>query len=258
MFKNVSSGGLFKKNVSQRVKPKQILDFALAEFSSAIEMLQAAKLVDDERLAIGFIEHALDEYRHTDFFLNILSNSTDTHLRFDPRFSLSLGFIRTDKFLFETCDISQFAAFISVNEANALKIFLQIRPSIQLIGQDYLNDLDTIIEDEREHMIASTQTEDIMLNFQHLLNDEQRHAHLSDKHLMKISKPSYRIYLKNKYRFGTWFRHIWASQTKIRWLIDLSISFLVINILIFFRPILKLPQSPKKNLISQKIGKYML
>ena len=38
-----------------------------------VEMLQAAKLVKNQNLKIGFINHALDEYKHTNFFLNLLS-----------------------------------------------------------------------------------------------------------------------------------------------------------------------------------------
>jgi hypothetical protein len=258
MFKNVAPKGLFTRKVSQEVSPKQILDFALAEFSSAVEMLQAAKLVDNKKLAKGFVEHALDEYRHTDFFLKILSNEKKTRLRFDPRLSVTQGFVRTDKFLFETCDINQFAAFVSVNEANALRIFLQIRPAIELTATHYLEDLDAIIEDEREHMLSTGQSDKLVLGYQHLLNDEQRHALLSDQHLKKISTPFYRIFLRTKYGIGTWFRHLWASQEGIRTIIDISISFIAIIAILPFRPILNFPTSSSKNLISPITAKYML
>ena len=39
-------------------------EFAAAEFASAIEMLFAAKKVDNIKLSFGFIKHALDEYKH--------------------------------------------------------------------------------------------------------------------------------------------------------------------------------------------------
>ena len=39
-------------------------EFAAAEFSSAVEMLFAAKAVNNKKLSDGFIRHALDEYKH--------------------------------------------------------------------------------------------------------------------------------------------------------------------------------------------------
>ena len=46
-------------------------EFASAEFSSAIEMLFAAKVVDNKKLSNGFIRHALDEYKHCSIFTKI-------------------------------------------------------------------------------------------------------------------------------------------------------------------------------------------
>jgi len=46
-------------------------EFAAAEFSSAVEMLFAAKVVNNKKLSDGFIRHALDEYKHYFIFTNI-------------------------------------------------------------------------------------------------------------------------------------------------------------------------------------------
>ena len=46
-------------------------EFAAAEFSSALEMLFAAKNVGNKKLSIGFIRHALDEYKHCSIFTTI-------------------------------------------------------------------------------------------------------------------------------------------------------------------------------------------
>ena len=46
-------------------------EFAGAEFSSAVEMLFAAKTVNNKKLSSGFIRHALDEYKHCFIFTNI-------------------------------------------------------------------------------------------------------------------------------------------------------------------------------------------
>ena len=69
MFINIKLGRISKNDYVQHLPERQILDFALAEFSSAVEMLQAAKLVTNHKLKYGLIEHALDEYKHTDFFI---------------------------------------------------------------------------------------------------------------------------------------------------------------------------------------------
>ena len=45
-------------------------EFAAAEFSSAVEMLFAAKVVNNKKLSEGFIRHALDEYKHCFIFTN--------------------------------------------------------------------------------------------------------------------------------------------------------------------------------------------
>ena len=46
-------------------------EFAAAEFSSAIEMMYAAKNINNTKLSYGFIKHALDEYNHSFIFNNI-------------------------------------------------------------------------------------------------------------------------------------------------------------------------------------------
>ena len=44
---------------------KSIVEFSYAEYGSALEMLAAAKRAKSPKLKIGYIKHALDEYRHT-------------------------------------------------------------------------------------------------------------------------------------------------------------------------------------------------
>ena len=45
--------------MSKKKKINAITEFALAEFGSAVEMLQAAKLAPDAKMAAGFIDHAV-------------------------------------------------------------------------------------------------------------------------------------------------------------------------------------------------------
>ena len=47
--------------MSIKNKINAIIEFSLAEFGSAVEMLQAAKRTSNTKMAIGFIDHAVDE-----------------------------------------------------------------------------------------------------------------------------------------------------------------------------------------------------
>ena len=51
-----------------------IVEFAYAEYGSALEMLTAAKKATSPKLKLGYIRHALDEYRHTGLLFQVLSN----------------------------------------------------------------------------------------------------------------------------------------------------------------------------------------
>ena len=51
MFKSIQTSNLDNIKHGTNLPGRQSLDFALAEFSSAIEMLQAAKLVESKALA---------------------------------------------------------------------------------------------------------------------------------------------------------------------------------------------------------------
>ena len=72
MYKSIQNSELNNVKNGTNLSGRQALDFALAEFSSAIELLQAAKLAASSSLSRGFINHALDEYRHTEFFKRLI------------------------------------------------------------------------------------------------------------------------------------------------------------------------------------------
>ena len=72
MFKHIKTINVKNKGEKSRISSETLTDFAYAEFSSAIEMLQAAKATDRKGLALGFVNHCLDEYRHTNFFLKVV------------------------------------------------------------------------------------------------------------------------------------------------------------------------------------------
>ena len=97
-------------------------------------MLQASKLVNDPKLSMGFIQHSLDEYKHTKYFLKLL-NETNSFEKKELRFSsiqcYQNGFLNNNKYLFEKMSLKQFSVFIGVNEKLALKAKIAIGSSVQ-------------------------------------------------------------------------------------------------------------------------------
>ena len=236
MFKQVLVKlGEGSKNNESNTREAMFLDFALAEFGSAIEMLQASKLVDQPKLAKGFLRHALDEYDHTEFFKNLLQDN-DTHdIKFDPRLAVKLGFLRTDIFLFERKSLQNFSAFIAVNEANALEVFLKLRPVLTKTNIEKIPKLDKIIVDEIEHLTNKQNQNELQQIFTSLLNDEARHAQLSNDYLKKVVSPWRFKFLRLKYRLGNKARHVWAKNKQVHTFVDRNVTNLVVWLLIKFR-----------------------
>ena len=53
---------------SSKKKVEFIENFSLAEYGSALDMLIAAELTESKKLKKGYLDHALDEFRHADLF----------------------------------------------------------------------------------------------------------------------------------------------------------------------------------------------
>ena len=74
---------LIPKNNLDKFEPLRccfvLNEFSAAEFASALEMLFAAKNVDDLKLSKGFIRHSLDEYKHFSIFTNIKNQISLEH-----------------------------------------------------------------------------------------------------------------------------------------------------------------------------------
>ena len=169
-------------------------EFASAEFSSAIEMLFAAKIVDNKKLSNGFIRHALDEYKHCSIFTKIKNQIISEYkinkkeLSFIPNHIYNKGYIYKDHFIFEKKKLNDFAIFIGANEEIAEK---------KLIA--FTNHL-------KEHKpIAYKQ-------IQNILKDEERHAEYSLRFAKNNNGPFlYKIKLA-KEKTLSFFRHIYANS----------------------------------------------
>ena len=83
-----------------------LVEFAYAEYGSALEMLAAAKRAKSPKLKIGYIKHASDEYRHTDLIFKVLSNQIERGVgkfkreyKFSPQNVVTKGYLDKDGFL---------------------------------------------------------------------------------------------------------------------------------------------------------------
>lgn len=169
-------------------------EFASAEFSSAIEMLFAAKVVDNKKLSNGFIRHALDEYKHCSIFTKIKNQIISEYkinkkeLSFIPNHIYNKGYIYKDHFIFEKKKLKDFAIFVGANEEIAEKKLIAFT--------DHL----------KEHKpLAYKEIQDI-------LKDEEKHAEYS----LRFAKSnhdllSYKIKL-SKEKILSFFRHIYANS----------------------------------------------
>ena len=227
MFKIVN----FKnKNVKELPAQKVCLDFALAEFSSAIEMLQASKKVDNTKLAIGFLRHCLDEYRHTNFFKSLISanqeNNINQSLLFNPVLVYQRGFINEKHFLFDEMNLDQFSVFIGVNEKQALNIFKKLNSDKWELKSVDKKELDNIIKEEENH--AKSSSEVYKETFKTILIDEEKHARLALSFAKsKIETLKYN-FLYYKYLLLNKIRHLIGNSEMIKKILSHIIAFLLI------------------------------
>ena len=228
MFKNIT----VKKKITHDEKINALLDFAYAEYSSAIEMKQAAKLAKQEKVVKGFINHCLDEYNHTSFFLNCLktiihNNNLENHRNFLPKQLYYLGFLNENYFLFEKYHLLKFANFIAVNEKQALLLFTNLKKSNLISEVNDLNKLNKIIKDEARHY-KETNDDVFFKEYEKLLFDEKRHVSFSRQFTIKNVKSFQRKYWSFKFWILNRFRHIVARNKKINSFFYYSVSILIV------------------------------
>ena len=190
-------------------------EFAAAEFSSAVEMLFAAKVVNNKKLSDGFIRHALDEYKHCFIFTNIKNQIileykiNKKELSFVPNHIYNKGYIYKDHFIFEKKKLNDFAIFVGANEEIAER---------KLIA--FSNHL-------KEHKPLA------FSEIQNILKDEERHAEYSLRFAKNINGFfSYKIKLAKEKTFS-FFRHIYANSFN-------KLSFIFYPILIIILMIISL------------------
>ena len=169
-------------------------EFAAAEFASALEMLYAAKNILDNKLSIGFIRHALDEYKHSSIFNKfkeqiILDNKINKkELSFVPNHLYNKGYIYKDHFIFEKKKVKDFAIFIGANEEIAEKKLI-----------DFANNI-------------KNNNNNLFYEIQNILKDEERHSEYSLRFAKKYNSAiGFKIKI-TKERIISYFRHLYANS----------------------------------------------
>ena len=107
-----------------------LVEFAYAEYGSALEMLTAAKKATSPKLKLGYIRHALDEYRHTGLLFQVLSNQVKNGVgefkreyKFSPQNVILKGYVDKEGFLVEKFPLKKFVEFVYSNEYLAKESF---------------------------------------------------------------------------------------------------------------------------------------
>ena len=210
-------------------------EFAAAEFSSAIEMLFAAKVVNNKKLSNGFIKHALDEYKHCFIFTNIKNQIISEYkinkkeLNFIPNHIYNKGYIFKDHFIFEKKKLNDFAIFVGANEEIAEKKLI------------------TFTDHIKEHKPLAYR------QIQNILKDEERHAEYS----LKFAKNNngvitYKIKLA-KEKTLSFFRHIYANSLNKFSFIFNPILISILILISFVTLFLKLKKDITDNNVMENI-----
>jgi rubrerythrin len=151
-----------------------LVEFAYAEYGSALEMLAAAKKVESPKLKIGYINHALDEYRHSKLIFDVLNNEVTRNndyfkkeFKFIPQNVVLKGYVDKKNFLVEKLKLKNFVEFVYTNEFLAKDSFDSLIKRIN--DKESLKILKKISEDEEDHADYSVST----LNM--IMAEEDRH-----------------------------------------------------------------------------------
>jgi len=152
---------LIPKNNLKNFNPERccfvLNEFSAAEFSSAVEMLFAAKNISDNKLSEGFIRHCLDEYKHFSIFTNIKNQLileykiNKKELNFVPNHIYNKGYIYEDHFIFEKKKLNDFAIFIGANEEIAEKKLIEFSNHLKNHIPSAYGKIQKILQDEKRH-----------------------------------------------------------------------------------------------------------
>ncbi|MDC0378909.1 ferritin-like domain-containing protein [Litorivicinus sp.] len=209
-----------------RNKSRTFYLFSLAERASALEMLAAARNEHNPNLFTGFLNHAQDEYRHANIFVELaLDEPHDSEtLKPNTQDVKHHGYIDAQKFLNQKLDREKFGVFIAVHEHLAVSEFNKLCKKLD--SKTDVRAIKQIVEDEEDHA-------------QTILIDEKRHARLAldwvDKNVKSLRRKAFYSYffITAKYNKLRGHAQIWATPLA-KW-IGLPLTIIT---LVLFRPAL--------------------
>ena len=226
-----------------------LVEFAYAEYGSALEMLVAAKKAKSPKLKIGYIRHALDEYRHTGLLFQVLSNQVKRGIgefkreyKFSPQNVILKGYVDKEGFLVEKFPLKKFVEFVYSNEYLAKESFDYL--SKRISDAKSKETLKNIMEDELNHADDSEAT------LEGIQKDELVHHGMAKKFYeakfpnAKLQIAFKREKLKNRFRMF-YYRNL-RFLNKI---FDPILNF-IINIFGKVVNLISVPDKDKRNLMS--------
>ena len=133
-FKSLFKASRKFKTQSSIKQVEFIENFALAEYGSALDMLIASELTHNKKLKKGYLDHALDEFRHADLFKkHAIQIANKIHFQYDNSSSvLELGekirylnFIGEKPIYSELTEL-EFINFVMISEREAERYFTSL------------------------------------------------------------------------------------------------------------------------------------
>lgn len=157
---------IFKKIDHKSYQNVEFLyNFGLAEFGSALDMLAAAELTATNKLKQGYLNHAIDEFRHAELFFNHAKNlkgQSNTYV--DDVSSVAeigariryLNFIGEKPIYNELTELD-FINFVMISEAAAEKYFTKLSKNMNFDPKT--RELFSLIAKEEAHHVIYAKNE---------------------------------------------------------------------------------------------------
>lgn len=226
-----------------------VVEFAYAEYGSALEMLAAAKRAKSPKLKIGYIRHALDEYRHTGLLFQVLSNQVKKGVgkfkreyKFSPQNVILKGYVDKEGFLVEKFPLKKFVEFVYSNEYLAKESFDYL--SKRIGDAKSIETLKNIMKDELNHADDSEAT------LEAIQKDELVHHGMAKKFYeakfpnAKLQVAFKREKIKNRFRM-----FYYKNLRFLNKIFDPILNF-IINIFGKVVNLISVPDKEKRNLMS--------
>ena len=226
-----------------------LVEFAYAEYGSALEMLAAAKRAKSPKLKIGYIRHALDEYRHTALIFNVLSNQVKKGVgkfkreyKFSPQNVILKGYVDKEGYLVEKFPLKKFVEFVYSNEYLAKESFDYL--SKRIGDAESLKTLKNIMDDELNH------ADDSQATLEAIQKDELVHHGMAKKfYESKFPNAKLQIAFKRE-KIKNRFRMFYYKNLRfLNKVFDPILNF-IINIFGKVVNLISVPDKDKRNLMS--------